>query len=640
MGDGMSRRLTSKRLRAALWIAANGNCQICKIGLPDDWHADHVIPWSKSGITNVHDMQALCPACNLKKGASMFEFREHQQKLLESIQDSRINHQIVAHVCPGGGKSVLPVIAANGLIRKGLVERVAIFVPRLSLKRQGAQAFLDPSFRNALGHNLTIRETDGGAEPNPCKGTNGFVTTYQSVSGNSSFFEHYCRKYKTLVVFDEAHHIGEGSATHKDLAGIYRLAAYRLIMTGTLDRNNGDKIAFLEYSKPDLAANLKPDVDIYYGLGDALREKAIIPIHFFFADGPVRYVNKDSQHVHLTSLAESGEDARDGLSAALETDFAFQLLDSCLRDWMSWRIRNPRSLMLVVCKDINQANKMKDRLVDSGVKCGIATSDDSESAQQTIQSYRSSGSPQVLVTVAMAYEGLDVRAITHIACLTHYRSKSWLIQMFNRATRSDPEAGPWNKQRAFIYVPNDPLINEVIQFMRDEGIVGVDEPEDDGGANLCGGDNLEITESGHLIPVDGRVSTITAETFDGEAIRLSDNQRRKLEEIKFNNNFDLTVLDMAKVIRASGYEIPSAEDNLPAASLPDPTPKQEEDFYRKRINSLCSRLDNKQKVPHGTWNRNMVFRHRKSRTEMTVSELQQLWKELNVIDRNMVETRS
>lgn len=68
-GGEMNRRLTSKRLRAALWIAANGKCQLCGIELPDNWHADHVIPWSKSGTTNVHDMQALCPKCNLIKGA-------------------------------------------------------------------------------------------------------------------------------------------------------------------------------------------------------------------------------------------------------------------------------------------------------------------------------------------------------------------------------------------------------------------------------------------------------------------------------------------------------------------------------------------------------------------------------------------
>lgn len=66
-----NRFLRSKAKRAALWLAAEGRCQMCGCPLPDDWHADHVVPWVESGRTNVHEMQALCPACNLKKGARM-----------------------------------------------------------------------------------------------------------------------------------------------------------------------------------------------------------------------------------------------------------------------------------------------------------------------------------------------------------------------------------------------------------------------------------------------------------------------------------------------------------------------------------------------------------------------------------------
>ena len=66
----MARTLRSKRLRAALWSHSDGKCQACGMALdPANWHADHVVPYSRSGRTNVHEMQALCPACNLKKGA-------------------------------------------------------------------------------------------------------------------------------------------------------------------------------------------------------------------------------------------------------------------------------------------------------------------------------------------------------------------------------------------------------------------------------------------------------------------------------------------------------------------------------------------------------------------------------------------
>lgn len=64
------RTLRSKRLRFLLWQAADGKCQRCGCELdPDNWHADHVKPWVKTKQTNVHEMEALCPKCNLAKGA-------------------------------------------------------------------------------------------------------------------------------------------------------------------------------------------------------------------------------------------------------------------------------------------------------------------------------------------------------------------------------------------------------------------------------------------------------------------------------------------------------------------------------------------------------------------------------------------
>jgi len=62
------RCLRSKKLRALLWQAANGKCQLCGVDLPPNWHVDHIEPHSVTGRTNFHEMQALCPQCNFKKG--------------------------------------------------------------------------------------------------------------------------------------------------------------------------------------------------------------------------------------------------------------------------------------------------------------------------------------------------------------------------------------------------------------------------------------------------------------------------------------------------------------------------------------------------------------------------------------------
>lgn len=65
-----ARRLRSRRQRLLLEIDSSGRCVYCSAVLPPDWHADHVVPWVVSGRTNVAEMAAACPVCNLKKGSS------------------------------------------------------------------------------------------------------------------------------------------------------------------------------------------------------------------------------------------------------------------------------------------------------------------------------------------------------------------------------------------------------------------------------------------------------------------------------------------------------------------------------------------------------------------------------------------
>lgn len=64
-----NRRLRGRALRNALYRAAEGRCAACGVALADGWHADHIVPWCRTGTTNVHGMRALCPICNLLKGA-------------------------------------------------------------------------------------------------------------------------------------------------------------------------------------------------------------------------------------------------------------------------------------------------------------------------------------------------------------------------------------------------------------------------------------------------------------------------------------------------------------------------------------------------------------------------------------------
>jgi hypothetical protein len=99
--------------------------------------------------------------------------RSHQRRIAGIVAaiaagEAQGLRDILAAVTPGGGKSLLPVIAAARLIAAGVVERVCWIVPRDSLRLQAEEAFADPTWREALGHALSVRAAENA--PDPCRG--------------------------------------------------------------------------------------------------------------------------------------------------------------------------------------------------------------------------------------------------------------------------------------------------------------------------------------------------------------------------------------------------------------------------------------------------------------------------------------
>ena len=60
----------SKRFRREVWLHAQGYCQHCGAYIPMDgnFEVDHVIAWSRGGLTTLGNSQLLCPTCNRRKG--------------------------------------------------------------------------------------------------------------------------------------------------------------------------------------------------------------------------------------------------------------------------------------------------------------------------------------------------------------------------------------------------------------------------------------------------------------------------------------------------------------------------------------------------------------------------------------------
>lgn len=65
----MTTRRFSRKQRRYLSILAGGHCALCGKPLNGTLHADHIRAFAAGGATDLANGQALCPPCNLKKGA-------------------------------------------------------------------------------------------------------------------------------------------------------------------------------------------------------------------------------------------------------------------------------------------------------------------------------------------------------------------------------------------------------------------------------------------------------------------------------------------------------------------------------------------------------------------------------------------
>lgn len=382
---------------------------------------------------------------NFKDGTKMI-LRKHQKEMSdvcdEILAGAPIN-EIIADVTPGGGKSALPVILSNKLI-PAIATKIIWVVPRNSLKYQGESEYIEPCWNTPQRIRAAINEED------PTRGLEGYVTTYQAIGQNPLVHLHEFEKHDYILFLDEPHHVSEGSSWENALEPLIKMAKLVVKASGTLSRKDGKKIAFMDYSGQfvDLTDTVTRRI-ISYSRADAIREGAICPLKFKLFDGKAEWLDSEFDEVKHEGNISDRENFAKAVFAALHTEYAYQLMGEAIKDWQENLEIKQDSKLLVVAPNIKLAKKYQDWLYTKGFNSRIATSEDSPEAKQNIDDYKK-GSFNILVTVAMAYEGLSVKEITHVACLTLIRSVPWLEQCFARANRLSP-----NKTCGMIYAPKD-----------------------------------------------------------------------------------------------------------------------------------------------------------------------------------------
>lgn len=440
----MDRRFFNDRERAALYLAADGKCTRCGTPLEAGWHADHMDPYSRGGVTDVINGQALCPDCNRKKGSTLTILRNWQREALNVITQGSKNDYLIT-ATPGAGKTTFALSLAARLLEEGAVRRIAVVVPTDSLREQWA---------DAAGRAGVQLAPVSAPEDYDHRDYVGCVVTYaQLATGVGRDLLRRSTRVPTLAILDEIHHAGESKSWGDGLKYAVETATMRVGLTGTpWRRDTRSPIPFVTYD-----ASGEVVVDYAYEYGAAVADGVCRRIEFHAYDGEAKWTDCGtvSQASLGTELLE--EDVSTVLDAVYHPDHEWMpvLLSKADEALKEIREEIPDAAGLVVAERQWHAQRYAELLKRiAGVEPVVAVSDDPD-AKLLIDKFRGS-TARWIVAVRMVSEGVDIPRLAVGVYASKIRTPLFFRQVVGRFVRTRPD----EEFNARLFIPAVPALME------------------------------------------------------------------------------------------------------------------------------------------------------------------------------------
>jgi superfamily II DNA or RNA helicase len=470
------RRFTSTQ-RTALYLHADGCCEHCGGNLDSGFDADHLIPHSRSGRTDVVNGAASCSHCNRSRKDKIMltastrqpaplghieaglSLRDWQQRAIPKMLDHKAR-SFLLHVAPGGGKTIPSLFVARHLIERGEIARVVIVTPTANLARQWAVT------AHRIGLNVTPN-WEGQREP---RDMHGIVITYQRVRHGALALAAGCRA-STLVIADEPHHLGADRSWAAAFEQAFAQATRWLLLSGTPFRSDGRPIPGVRYEQNEASS------DFTYSYAQAIADGVCRRVSFNFYDGQLRWIS-DGRRVEADfTLALARREASRRLRTALTPELSEglrQMIGDAFTQLQEVREDHPDAGMLVVCESIEHAQataQIAEQVI--GQPPVLITSDDPD-ATARIARFRTSNDPCV-VAVNMVSEGVDIPRLRVGVYATPKKTPMLFRQIVGRFVRTG--SGP-DSACSHLFLPRDPELHNLAIEIEQEIAHRLPDPED------------------------------------------------------------------------------------------------------------------------------------------------------------------
>jgi superfamily II DNA or RNA helicase len=452
-----SRRHFTQTETTYAWLRQGGVCPECQRKLDRDlFEGDHIMPWSLGGPTTLDNLQALCRACNLKKGnkestqvspepvpvaISTSALRPWAVEALEVV--AAATEPVLIEACPGAGKTRFALEAAARMIASDEVNRVLIVVPSRRLVEQ----WVDAASGKEGGASIPLAPaTWRHPQPLPI-GTCGGVITYQSLFAQTTWWSAFAAEpgYRVLVIFDEIHHAGTESGWGMTSQEAFAQWAARILcLTGTAFRTK-DPMVFVRTREVG-PLERHSVADYTYTYGKALEDGVCRPIVFEHVGGTATFQTPDGSINTVSTdddLNSRGESYRLRTLLTAGGGHLAEMLD--LGDQRLARLRatgDPDAAGLVVCIDIDHAESVADAMTErTGVRpvvvCSRLNNPDDPAPAAALEKFTDGTAPWI-VAVKMVSEGVDIRRLRVLVYATNTLAELSFRQIAGRIVRVDP----------------------------------------------------------------------------------------------------------------------------------------------------------------------------------------------------------
>ena len=364
---------------------------------------------------------------------------------------------------PGAGKTRPALELARRHLASAGTGSVLVACPTGPLTRQWARA------ASRLGVELAVDTPS----PRPPQGFDGVAVTYARIAKAPARWERAARA-QTLVIADEAHHLGEELAWGEAFSRAVGRCERWLLLSGTPFRSDATPIPGVRYDAAGLA---EPDVS--YSYADAVLDGICRPVAFVAYDGTLSWRSGDDVIESSFETVLSGREAsrryRTAISTELPDGLPRILREADAKLGMLRRNGHPDAGGLVIAADSSHARRIAALLREATGRSALVVLHNEPRAAEKLAAFTTTRDPWI-VAVNMVSEGVDIPRLRVGVYATAAKTPLVFRQIVGRFVRTLQHRPP---EPSWLYIPADPVLRDHAAAVQQELRHALRRPEDE-----------------------------------------------------------------------------------------------------------------------------------------------------------------